>query len=263
MKTKLLLCLFATFATVHAANYVGDQTFSAPFTLNEGVNIVGNLTLATPGTYSASNWNVVGLVRFGAPGDYTVNATVAGISFAGNVLGAPTGTVIVHVNYLTTINVVGTVAGNITVVDNAQPPVSPATVVNAPPPSPLMNVATRATLGAGGVLNPGFVIGGTISRRVLIRAVGPGLAQFGVSGVMANPTVVVYRGSLQLASNEGWGGDTNLSAVFAAVGAFGLTTASKDAAVVLTLAPGAYTLVVRGAGATDAGEVLAEVYLVE
>jgi hypothetical protein len=46
MKLKLLLCLFAALATVRAANYVGDQTFAAPFTLNEGVNIVGNLTLS-------------------------------------------------------------------------------------------------------------------------------------------------------------------------------------------------------------------------
>jgi hypothetical protein len=52
MKIKLLLCLFAAVAA-RAANYVGDQTFAAPFTLNENVNVVGNLTFSTPGTYSA------------------------------------------------------------------------------------------------------------------------------------------------------------------------------------------------------------------
>ena len=264
MKTKLLLCLIATFATAHAANYVGDQTFAAPFTLNEGVNVVGNLTLATPGTYSASNWNIVGLVRFGAPGDYTVNATSGGISFAGNVLGPPTGAVVVRVNYRTTVNVVGTVATSVTVVDNAQPPPAPPEdAPKPPPPSPLMNLATRATLGAGGVLNPGFVIGGTTPRRVLVRAIGPWLTQFGVTGAMANPTLTVFSGALQVGANDDWGGDTNLTAIFAAVGAFGLPAASKDAAVVLSLPPGAYTVIVRGATPAEAGDVLFEAYLVE
>jgi len=263
MKLKLLLCLFAVLTTVRAANYVGDQTFAAPFTLNEGVNVVGNLTLATPGTYSASNWNIVGLVRFGAPGEYTVNATVAGISFAGNVLGSPSGSVIVHVNYRTTVNVVGTLASNITVIDNSAPPPPPATTVEPPPPSPLMNVATRATLAAGGVLNPGFVIGGTTPRRVLVRAIGPGLAQFGVTDVLANPTLAVFSGALQIAANDDWAGDADVSAVFGPVGAFGLPAASKDAALVLTLPPGAYTLIIRGANPGDAGEVLAEIYLVQ
>ena len=263
MKLKLLLCLFAALTTVRAANYVGDQTFAAPFTLNEGVNIVGNLTFATPGTYSAPNWNIVGLVRFGAPGEYTVNATEGGISFAGNVLAPPTGTVVVRVNYRTTVNVFGTVANGISVIDNAQPPPPPAATVEPPPPSPLMNVATRATLAAGGVLNPGFVIGGTTSHRVLVRAIGPGLAQFGVTGVLANPTLTVFSGALQIGANDDWGGDANVNAVFGAVGAFGLPAASKDAAIVLTLPPGAYTLIIRGANPGDGGEVLAEVYLVQ
>src|SRR6185436_6968365 len=99
MKLKLLLCLFAALTTVRAANYVGDQTFAAPFTLNEGVNIVGNLMLSTPGTYSASNWNIVGLVQLVAPGEYVINATAGGISFAGNVFGPVKGSAIVHVNY--------------------------------------------------------------------------------------------------------------------------------------------------------------------
>jgi len=203
-------------------------------------------------------------VRFGAPGDYTVTATSAGISFAGNVLGPPTGAVVVRVNYRTTVNVVGTIAGNITVVDNAQPPPAPPEdAPKPPPPSPLMNVATRATLAAGGVLNPGFVIGGTASRRVLVRAIGPGLAQFGVTGVMANPVLTVFSGALQVGASDDWGGDAGLAAIFAAVGAFGLPASSKDAAVVLTLPPGAYTIAIRGAAAGDAGEVLAEVYLVE
>jgi hypothetical protein len=263
MKPKLLLCLFAALTPVRAANYVGDQTFAAPFTLHEGVNIVGNLTLATPGAYAATNWNVVGLVRFGAPGDYTVMATGGGISFAGNVLGPASGTVVVRANYRTTVNVVGQLANNITVIDEsrtAPPDIGP---VRPPAPAPLMNLATRVTLPAGGVLNPGFVIGGEGPRRVLIRAIGPGLAAFGVAGAMANPRLTVFSGVLEIAANDDWGGGAQLNAMFAAVGAFGLPAASRDAALAVTLAPGAYTVVVRGTAPTDSGEVLFEVYFVE
>jgi hypothetical protein len=263
MKTRLMLFLCAALATVRAANYVGDQTFAAPFTLNEGVNIVGNLTLATPGTYSAPHWNVVGLVRFGTAGDYSINATVAGISFAGNVIGPPTGTAVVRVNYRTTVNTAGSITSNITVIDNAQPPPEPRILIDPAPPSPLMNVSTRATLGAGGALNPGFVIGGSAPRTVLVRAIGPGLASFGVTDALPNPTLVVFSGARQVAANDDWGDDVNVNAVFGAVGAFGLPAASKDAALVLTLPPGAYTLVIRGATPGEAGEVLAEVYLVQ
>jgi len=263
MKPKLLLCLFAALTTVRAANYVGDQTFAAPFTLHEGVNIVGNLTLATPGAYTAHNWNIVGLVRFGAPGDYAVTASGGGISFAGNVLGPLTGTVVVRVSYRTTVNVVGQITPNITVIDEPPPPPAPGDTVNPPPPAPLMNLATRATLPAGGVLNPGFVIGGTVARRVLIRAIGPGLAAFGVTGRLADPRLTVFRGALEIGANDDWVGEAQLNALFAVVGAFGLPAGSKDAVLAATLAPGAYTVVVRGAGPADAGEVLFEVYFVE
>jgi len=263
MKPKLLLFLICAAAT-RAANYVGDQTFAAPFTLNEGVNIVGNLTLATPGAYSASNWNVVGLVQLGAPGEYIVTATASGISFAGNVLGPTTGAATIRVSYRTTVNVVGVLASNITVIDDSRnPPAPPVATVMSPPPAPLMNLSTRVTLGAGAVLNPGFVVGGGTPRRVLVRAIGPGLAAFGVAGVMANPTVTVFSGALQFGANDDWGGDAQLNAVFAAVGAFGLPATSKDAAVLLTLPPGAYTAIVRGATPTEGGEVLFELYFVE
>jgi hypothetical protein len=263
MKIKLLLML-ACATSAQAVNYVGDQTFSAPFTLNEGANIVGNVTFTTPGTYSASNWNIVGQVRFGVPGTYTVTATSAGISFAGNVLAPATGVVVVHVVYRTTVNFVGTVAPTITILDDSAIPLPvPDETVNPPPPAPLINLSTRATLGAGGVLNPGFVVGGSTPRRVLVRAVGPGLAQFGVTTPMANPTLAVFSGSVQIGANDDWDKSANLPATFAAVGAFGLPPGSKDAAVVLTLAPGAYTVTVRAATANDAGDVLAEVYLLE
>jgi hypothetical protein len=138
------------------------------------------------------------------------------------------------------------------------------TVVFAPfpqPGAPLINISTRVILGAGQVLNPGFVVGGTITRRVLVRAVGPTLGTaFAVPGSMADPSLTVFRGQTQIAANNDWGGGAALSAVFASVGAFALPVASLDAALLLTLTPGNYTAQVRGTGA---GEVIVEVYFVD
>jgi hypothetical protein len=266
MKIKLLLCLLAGFASANAANYVGNQMFSAPFQLNEPVNIVGNLTFATPGTYSASSWNVVGVVRFAAPGDYFILATEGGLSAASNVLGPDSGKAIVHVSYRGAVNVTGSLPANVLMIDDAQtslpPPSSPQTP-SASSSVPLMNLAVRANLPPGGTIIPAFVIGGTTPRRVVVRAIGPGLAPFGVTNAISNPTLTVFNGSLAVGSNDDWGGSQALAGVFANVGAFGLPAGSRDAALVLTLQPGAYTVSARGGTVGDSGELLVEVYLVE
>ena len=136
------------------------------------------------------------------------------------------------------------------------------TLASIPQPGPpLINISTRANLAANQVLSPGFVVGGTISRRVLIRAVGPTLGTaFNVPGSMADPSLAVFRGQTQIAANNDWGGGSALATIFSSVGAFALPVASLDAALVLTLAPGNYTAQVRG---TAAGEVIVEVYFVD
>jgi hypothetical protein len=91
-----------------------------------------------------------------------------------------------------------------------------------------------------------------------VRAVGPGLAPFGVAGVLADPRVAVIGASGLVAENDNWSG-TEPAAAAAGSGAFALTAGSRDAALVLTLAPGAYTAQVHGVGAA-AGVVLLEIY---
>ena len=129
----------------------------------------------------------------------------------------------------------------------------------------VVNASTRAYVGTGdAVLIPGFVVGGTGSLRLLIRAVGPGLANFNVSGVLADPTLTLYSGTTALATNDNWSSGTNateIAATAAAVGAFALTSGSKDAAIIVTLPPGAYTAVVSGVGNTT-GTALVELYAV-
>jgi hypothetical protein len=130
----------------------------------------------------------------------------------------------------------------------------------------LINISTRAQVGTGGnVLIPGFVIGGGGTETLLIRADGPGLTQFGVGGVLAQPSLVVVNSSgTTVASNTGWGNNTSptpaqIANIAAQVGAFALPSDSADCALVVTLSPGAYTVQVSGVGATT-GVALAEIY---
>ena len=124
----------------------------------------------------------------------------------------------------------------------------------------VINASTRAFVGTGdSVLIPGFVISGTGALKLLIRAVGPTLANLGVSGVLADPTITLYRGSTALATNDNWAvGD---AATMTAVGAFALPVGSRDAAIVTTLPAGSYSAIVSGVANTT-GTALVELYVV-
>ena len=124
----------------------------------------------------------------------------------------------------------------------------------------LLNLSSRGILPGSQVLIAGFVISGTGSKTVLVRAVGPGLGSFGVEGYMATPELqlISSTGAL-IGQNIGWGGTTSLSTVFAQVGAFALSPTSADSAIVSTLAPGSYTIHVYDPHALG-GIVLAEIY---
>jgi hypothetical protein len=130
----------------------------------------------------------------------------------------------------------------------------------------LTNVSARAPVGTGGnILIAGFVVGGSTSKTVLIRASGPALAPFGIAGTLPDPEIQVYSSgsSSPLATNSGWGGNPAISAAAGKVGAFAWQNpASHDAAILVTLPPGAYTAQVLGQGG-DTGVALAEVYEVQ
>lgn len=124
----------------------------------------------------------------------------------------------------------------------------------------LVNVSVLKHLGNG--LTVGFVVGGSGTKNVLVRAIGPalGIAPFNVPGVVADPQLTLFApGQVVVGSNDNWGGTTALTTAFARIGAFGLPAASRDAALVAALAPGSYTVQVSGVGATT-GIALVEVY---
>jgi hypothetical protein len=134
----------------------------------------------------------------------------------------------------------------------------------APAPGRLVNLSTRTVIAfLGDTFALGFNISGPDRATLLIRGIGPALTGFGLSTALTNPRLEVNSGSTVIAANEGWdrsGTDAaQIAAAAASVGAFALRPGSADTAVLLTLAPGAYTVNLSGLnGAT--GDVLAEVY---
>ena len=133
----------------------------------------------------------------------------------------------------------------------------------------LINFATRAFVGPGEqVLIGGFVVQGAQPKRMLIRGAGPALRSFGVDDPLPDPALQVYANGIATAENDNWAqpvGPANpataaaISAAAAQASAFAFPAGSADAAVLVTLPPGAYTAVVEGRnGAT--GQGLVEAY---
>ena len=123
----------------------------------------------------------------------------------------------------------------------------------------LTNLSARFPVGTGdNILIAGFVLAGTGTKQVLVRAVGPTLAGYGVTSPLADPQLTVFDGATSVANNDNW--SSALVAIFDTVGAFHLLDTSKDAALVVTLLAGkAYTVQVSGVNNTT-GEALVEIY---
>jgi hypothetical protein len=107
----------------------------------------------------------------------------------------------------------------------------------------------------------GFVIGGSTSTTVLVRAIGPTLSAdpCNVTDVIAGPQLELFRGTSLIGGNDDWDGTPALTTAFGAVGAFALPATSPDAALVVTLEPGSYTVKVSGVNDTT-DWALVEVY---
>lgn len=125
------------------------------------------------------------------------------------------------------------------------------------------NLSTRAYAGADErVLIGGFYVQGTAHKRMLVRGVGPTLRALGVDNALADPVLTLYAGATIVATNDRWSAVDRGAAISAAstsVGAFTLGEGSEDAALLITLAPGAYTVEIRGQGGTE-GVALLEIY---
>lgn len=143
--------------------------------------------------------------------------------------------------------------------------------LDADPENRIVNISARNFVGTGDqVLIAGFVVSGETPKRLLIRGVGPGLEKLGVPGRLGDPRIDVHTtrwngnemADTIVAANDDWaaGGVAELEAAFALTGAFSLPDpASKDAALIVELPVGIYTVVLTGKAA-ETGEALIEVY---
>ena len=123
--------------------------------------------------------------------------------------------------------------------------------------------STRAAVRApNGELIGGFVVRGPASKRMLIRAVGPTLASFGITAALADPVLTLFSGPNVVSSSDDWSSSPSAAVIAAAtqaVGTFPLPAGSKDAALFITVAPGAYTVEVSGKNGAE-GTALLEIY---
>jgi hypothetical protein len=123
---------------------------------------------------------------------------------------------------------------------------------------PLTNISTRGRVLTGDdVMIGGFVIAGSSPKTVLIRARGPSMVPAGVTDPLANPQMTLVSSTQTIiASNDNWGSATNAIAIQAT----GLAPSDAlESAILITLDPGAYTVVVSGVGGTT-GVGIVEVF---
>jgi Matrixin len=121
-------------------------------------------------------------------------------------------------------------------------PLNPAPITSA---SRLVNISTRMKVGIDeDVLIGGFIISGTQSKKIILRAIGPSLASSGIAGALSNPTMELHNSTGALiASNDNW----QEGAQAAQIVSSGIPPANPmESAIIATLAPGSYTAIVRG-----------------
>jgi len=134
------------------------------------------------------------------------------------------------------------------------------------PDSTLGNISTRSFVQTGdNVMIGGVIVQGTQPRRVIVRAIGPELSQYGVPNILADPTLGLYDSSGNLiAANDNWqhtiiGGIITSDQVHDIMASGHAPTDGRESAIIATLPPGNYTAIVRGVNSTT-GVGLVEVY---
>jgi Fibronectin type III domain len=154
-------------------------------------------------------------------------------SIAFSAAGLPSNVVVVNL----TVTASPTPAPTLTPAPTPTPTPSPAN------PTGLANVSTRLFVqSSDNVMIGGFVVAGDVPKKIILRAIGPSLAAFGLSGAMADPTLRLYDSTgAVVASNDNWRSDQSQL-----IEDTGLAPADdREAALIATLAPGSYTTAVH------------------
>ncbi|MDP9097675.1 MAG: hypothetical protein M3N48_01590 [Verrucomicrobiota bacterium] len=122
----------------------------------------------------------------------------------------------------------------------------------------LVNLSTRGIVQTGdNVLIGGFIVPGYAPKRVLIRAIGPSLSNFGVNGALSDTTLTLFNGAgAQLGFNDNWVDSLDKQAI---IDTTVPPSNNKESAIIATLPPGNYTAKVAGVGSAT-GVALVELY---
>jgi len=125
-------------------------------------------------------------------------------------------------------------------------------------PATAKNISTRLAVGTNdNVLIGGFIVTGNASKKVIVRAIGPSLAQYHVPNLLQDPTLELYdHTGAVIKSNDNWMNDPGAAQIQANHLAPG---DPRESATIVTLQPGNYTVIVRGKNNTT-GNALIEVY---
>ncbi|MDQ6860332.1 MAG: putative Ig domain-containing protein [Verrucomicrobiota bacterium] len=127
--------------------------------------------------------------------------------------------------------------------------------------SRVSSLSTRGRVETGdNVMIGGFAVGGDQATAVIVRAIGPSLAQYNVPDLLVDPTLDLYDGNgTRIANNDDWSSDTQQQQIVDSGHAPG---DSREAALYRVLPPGGYTAIVRGKN-DSAGVALVEIYNLE
>jgi hypothetical protein len=134
-------------------------------------------------------------------------------------------------------------AGSFKVTYNGASNVILSNFAAALPSSQNRNISTRANVQTGdNVAIGGFIIKGTAAKKVIVRGLGPSLQNFGIQNPLSNPTLELHDQSGVIASNDNWK-DTQQTEIQNTGHA---PSSDLESAIVATLQPGAYTVILRG-----------------
>lgn len=251
-------------------NNDGNQDFATPnfnggtvsVSLGDGLGGFGGATNVTvgagPRSVAVGDFNKDGTQDFAA-GNFTASTVSIRLGDCGPVPtptptptpGTPTPT--------------PTATATSTATPAGSPTPTPVTPTPTPRPATLGNISTRLQVGTSDrVMIAGFIVQGNSPKRVIIRAAGPSLTQFGVPNALVNPRLELHDGSGTIGMNDDWQttqiGGIITSDQVAEIQSSGLAPSDPtESALIATLAPGSYTAIVQGVnGGTGVGIV--EVY---
>jgi hypothetical protein len=228
--------------SVHLSNsstFYYVHTGAHEFTISGELTLAGTLKVEYPDRFPPGNYYTFLVAR----SHYPVTGTFSNVAFGSRI---------------TTTDGAGSFVLNLTASDT-RPAGSEITLTDyqrAIPSAQLLNISARAQVLTGdNVAIGGFYVSGRDPKKVIIRAIGPSLARAGVDGALQDPTLELHNAQSTIASNDNWGDSQSAEVISSGVA----PTDSREAAIVATLQPGAYTAIVRGKN-NDTGIALVEIY---